>query len=256
MAVRDTAWPVGAPCWVDLTADDLEATRSFYADLLGWEFVDTGADYGHYSIAMVDRRPVAGVGRANAAFCDNAKAWTTYLAVGDVEATATAITEAGGELIVPPGDVGDAARIAVAVDAAGAVFGVYEGGRMAGTQVVGVPGAPAWYDCMTREYAAAKRFYGLVFGCGFDEPSHGDFEYATIRVGDDSTEVGGIGALPGTLDVPPHWTTYFAVTDVDHTVSQLVDLGGTVHGGPVDSPRGRLAAVADPGGAYFRVIES
>ncbi|OLT44708.1 hypothetical protein BJF85_19745 [Saccharomonospora sp. CUA-673] len=277
MAVRDTAWPVGAPCWVDLTCGDLDATRAFYTALLGWDFVDTGEDYGHYSIAMVDRRAVAAIGPTPPGMAAP-QSWTTYLATDDVDATAEAITAEGGRLVLEPGDVGEAGRMGVAADPTGAVFGIWQAGRTTGVQITNVPGALAWNECVTRDYTAAKRFYAAVFGLGFDEPSHGPFEYATIRVdgsdldssdlgggsgagvggaGSETAEVGGIGALPDdvTAQVPPHWTTYFAVTDVDAAVTHLVDLGGTVHDGPVDSPRGRLAAVADPGGGSFRLIE-
>ena len=36
MPTRDTPWPDGTPCWVDYGAADIETTKRFYADLLGW----------------------------------------------------------------------------------------------------------------------------------------------------------------------------------------------------------------------------
>ncbi|GAA1247022.1 VOC family protein [Prauserella halophila] len=261
MSFRDTPWPEGTPCWVDMMADDVAEITRFYGDLLGWEFVDTGEDYGHYSIALVDGRATAAIGPKPPGV-QAPSAWSTYLAADDADATVERITAAGGKLILPPGDVGEAARTAVAVDAAGAVFGIWQAGRTTGVQIANVPGALTWNECVTRDYPAAKRFYSDTFGHTFDEPSHGDFAYATIHVdagdGAEAAEVGGIGALPDTVpaEISPHWTTYFAVTEVDAVVTRLVELGGTVHGGPVDSPRGRFAAVADPGGAHFRVIES
>src|ERR1039457_703014 len=37
MVTRDTAWPSGTPCWVDLGVDDIAKAGTFYAGLFGWE---------------------------------------------------------------------------------------------------------------------------------------------------------------------------------------------------------------------------
>ena len=51
--------------------------------------------------------------------------WMTYLATADADATAAKIKGGGGQLVMEPMDVMDAGRMAVAVDPAGAVFGVW-----------------------------------------------------------------------------------------------------------------------------------
>ncbi|TDP92102.1 VOC family protein [Labedaea rhizosphaerae] len=35
MITRDTPWPAGTPCWVDVSVPDLEKARKFYGELLG-----------------------------------------------------------------------------------------------------------------------------------------------------------------------------------------------------------------------------
>lgn len=59
------------------------------------------------------------------------------------------------------------------------------------------------------------------------------------------------GVVPD--EVPPHWLTYFAVADVPASVDRLVALGGSVVAGPMDSPIGPFAVVADPTGATFAI---
>ena len=49
---------------------------------------------------------------------------------------------------------------------------------------------------------------------------------------------------------------YFGVEDVDAALSTVTRLGGTVLDGPMDSPFGRLATVADPQGASFQIIQA
>jgi hypothetical protein len=54
--------------------------------------------------------------------------------------------------------------------------------------------------------------------------------------------------------IPPHWSVYFAVTEVDADVKRLEALGGQLHHGPFDTSVGRMAVVADPEGAPFHLI--
>ena len=35
MATRDTAWPAGTPCWIDLAVDDIMRASNFYTSLFG-----------------------------------------------------------------------------------------------------------------------------------------------------------------------------------------------------------------------------
>src|SRR3954451_4557219 len=62
MSTRTDPWPPGTPCWVDLSVPDVAGAVAFYAAVIGWTFVDTGADYGGYHIAQMDGRAAAGVG--------------------------------------------------------------------------------------------------------------------------------------------------------------------------------------------------
>jgi len=45
---RRTTYPTGAPCWVDLYTSDVEASRRFYTELLGWTAEDPNQQFGGY----------------------------------------------------------------------------------------------------------------------------------------------------------------------------------------------------------------
>jgi uncharacterized protein len=60
------------------------------------------------------------------------------------------------------------------------------------------------------------------------------------------------GYLPA--EVPSNWQVYFAVKDTDAIVAQAVSLGATVVHSPEDTPFGRLATLADPTGAMFKIV--
>ena len=68
--------------------------------------------------------------------------------------------------------------------------------------------------------------------------------------------LGGIMQIdPSWGAMSPHWICYFAVANVDETAAKIAALGGKQFGSVDDSPFGRLAAVADPAGAMFKIIQ-
>ncbi|HVW41418.1 MAG TPA: VOC family protein [Amycolatopsis sp.] len=253
MVFRDTPWPEGTPCWVDVMVADPQRAADFYGALLGWQLEDQGEEYGHYMIASLQGRGAAAVGPKPPGM-DMPSAWTTYLAVNDADKTAARITEAGGQLAMPPGDVGESGRMAIAVDPGGAAFGIWQSKQNPGIQIANVPGAVAWNECMTHDFDGAKAFYAEVFGYRLDDISADGFRYATLNLGDNT--VGGLGAWPADVpaEVPAQWVTYFGVSDTDAAVAKVADLGGTVTRPPADSPYGRLAQVQDNQGVAFTVI--
>ncbi len=62
MVQRDTPWPAGTPCWVDLGTDDVARARVFYETLFGWDTQVGPPESGGYVMCEIDGRPVAGLG--------------------------------------------------------------------------------------------------------------------------------------------------------------------------------------------------
>jgi uncharacterized protein len=253
VVTRDTRWPAGTPCWVDVSVDDVPKAIAFYQALFGWDIELGGPEVGGYSIAHQDGHIVAAISPKMAG-PDAPTVWTTYLASDDVDATADKIKGAGGQVLAGPMDVMEEGRMAVAMDPAGAVFGLWQGERTTGLGVANEPGALVWSEHMSRDFGASQAFYQAVFGYGYQDMSSDEFKYAMVMV--DDHEVGGIGEYPeGTpAEMPAAWATYFAVTDADATAAKVTELGGHVVQPPNDTPYGRIAVVADNHGAVFSVI--
>ena len=253
MVTRDTRWPAGTPCWVDISVEDVPKAIAFYEALFGWDVQVGGPEVGGYSIARSGGRIVAGIGPKMGP-PEAPSAWTTYLATDEVDATAAKVTGAGGLLLAEPMDVMSEGRMAVATDTVGAVFGLWQGGHTPGIGLANEPGSLSWNEHLSNDFEGSKSFYQAVFGYEYDDMSSGDFSYATIKVG--GNIVGGIGSLP--LDSPrgptAGWAVYFAVADTDAAVARLVDLGGTVLQPARDSEFGRIALVADDHDAAFSLI--
>jgi predicted enzyme related to lactoylglutathione lyase len=253
MVTRDIAWPPGTPCWTDLSADDVDRARAFYAGLFGWKIPPGPAEAAGYAMATVGGRTVAGLGPQTGAPGAPA-AWLTYLAAEDADATAARILAAGGQLLAEPFDVTDLGRMAVAADPAGAAFGLWQGGAFGGIQLANEPGAMIWNEHLSRDLDGSQAFYQAVFGYSYGEVPGDGARYATLHCGGRS--VGGIGEL--TADEPAgagaHWAVYFAVADADASMSSVVRLGGRVIAPARDTPYGRLAMVSDDQGGAFSLM--
>jgi uncharacterized protein len=253
MTTRDEPWPPGTPCWVEGTVPDVQAARAFYADLFGWETVDTGPEFGGYTIARLSGRPVAGLA-PTLPDAPLPPTWTTYIAADDVAAAASRVTKAGGTISLEPTDVMEEGRVAVATDPAGAVFGLWQARNHRGAEVVNEPGTLTWNECMTRDYARAQRFYTEVFGYDLEEIGDGSFHYSVLHVC--GRPVGGLGELGATMpaEIPPYWISYFAVADAEASLTRATGLGARVRMPAQDTPYGRMGVLEGPQGEVFAVI--
>lgn len=249
MPTRDTAWPSGTPCWVDYGAPDVAAAQRFYTDLFGWTYAGGAPEYGGYLTCLAGGREAAGLGPQQ----DPADPprWTTYFATDDVDDTASRISEAGGTVVFPPMDVGPMGRMAIALDPQGHPFGLWQAGQNTGVRIFNEPGSLVWNDTAVEDPAAAREFYGAVFGFRFDEvPDSGG--YTTFSAED--RPLGGLGPhRPGT---PKGWTACFSVSSTDDAVSTVERAGGKVTMPAQDMEYGRFAVVEDPWGATFSVMQA
>lgn len=258
MPLRTSPWPAGVPCWVDLAVPDVPAAEDFYAAVLGWTFQrDTTGEYGGYSLAQVQGAAAAGIGPALQAGIP--AAWTLYLASDDADRTATAVTAAGGTMLLPPGDIGPLGRLFVAADPTGAVFGVWQHGQHIGAGWHSEVGGLIWEDLRTADPVAARAFYTAVFGYETRSVEMAGPDYRTFTPAgqDDAAPLGGIGPMFGAPEgTPPHWLVYFGVADTDAALAAAIAAGGSRPAPPHDSPFGRMGSVMDPFGAVFAVVET
>jgi predicted enzyme related to lactoylglutathione lyase len=248
-----TSYPSGTPSWVDLASPDLDASIAFYTRLFAWDaerVEDPGA--GGYTLFRLRGHDVAGAWP----IADEAQppVWTTDISVDDCDAAATRITRAGGTLLVEPQDVVDAGRTAIAADATGAVFRVWQPGRHIGARIVNEPVSLSWNELNTNDGERAAAFYAEVFGWEtelHDLPG-GDGIYRVQTL--DGRPVAGIFEMPPEWAAPAHWMAYFAVEDTDDATARAEELGGSVMARPFDTPVGRVAVLRDTHGAAFTVI--
>ncbi len=249
-----TEYKAGTPSWVDLMTTDVAAAEDFYGRLFGWEYVANPTEHGtDYVMAFRNQQSVAGMAEQGP---EQARAgvppmWNTYVSVDDLEATVAKVAGAGGSVMMPPMKVEDAGMMAVIVDPAGAVVCCWEKLGHAGAGLVNEHGSLIWNELITPDPSAISGFYSEVFGWRPEIMSMDGSDYTVMNV--DGAGVAGAMATPAE-GIPPHWGVYFAVDDCDACVATAREAGGTVLMPPMDTPVGRMAALADPQGATFSVM--
>lgn len=257
MPARDSV-PTGAPCWVDLQSSDPERAVAFYGAVLGWTAEEPNAEFGGYRNFRSRDVRVAGLMRSD----DQAPVrdvWSIYLASDDTEKTIAAAVAAGAQVIVPAMPVADMGVMGFVVDPTGAGIGVWQPGTHRGSGLVAEPGAPSWWELLTRDYGAALDFYRDAFGWRTQALGDTDeFRYTVMVEPDGDGQLAGVMDAAGWLPegVPPHWAVYFGVADTDAAAATVTELGGSVVAEPTDTPFGRLVHVTDPMGANVRLIST
>jgi hypothetical protein len=251
---RDS-YPDGVPSWVDLASPDPAASARFYGELFGWDVVPAGPpeETGGYLIFAQGGRRVAGLGPLQDP--SQPAAWTTYLNVDDADATAARASEVGGGVLLEPFDVLDAGRMALVLDAVGAVVGLWEPGRHIGAQLVNEPVSLCWNELTCRDTAAAAAFYAAVAGWEAVPMDVGDTTITVFTRG--GSAVAGMRAMTDEYpsQTPAHWMASFAVADADATAARAEELGGAVSAPPFEiQPVGRVAVLTDPYGTAFATV--
>ena len=244
-----TSYAPGTFSWVDLNTDDQEASKAFYADLLGWQYNDIPIGDGiHYSMAQVDGHDVAAISPMPPG--TDVVHWNCYVTVDDADATAARAKELGATLLAEPFDVFDSGRMAILQDPQGAVLSVWQPRSHVGAGLVNAPGALTWNDLMTHDVEGSAAFYRELFGWTIEEIPGSEGQYWSIKNGDRAN--GGI--MPAPAGGPSAWNLYFAVEDCDAAVARARELGARDVLGPMDVPNGtRFAVLRDPQNAVFSV---
>jgi predicted enzyme related to lactoylglutathione lyase len=264
-------YPPGVPCWIDTEQPDPPRARNFYRTILDWDFEDVG----DYHVGLLGGRPVAAIAAASAN--PGPVSWNTYISVADADASAEAVTDAGGTVEREPADVGAAGRVALCADPAGARFRLWQPGARAGAQAVNVPGTWNFSDLHTPDAETALRFYREVFGWEAKAIDAGAAEWATLlqvkgygkhlrETVDSDIDERQAGAPEGFADgiawmaslAPdgdlPHWHVTISVVDRAETVKTAQRLGAEIVS-ELDTRWNRSAVIVDPQGAALTVSQ-
>ena len=115
-------------------------------------------------------------------------------------------------------------------------------------------GAFGWTELMTPDPEAAINFYTTLFGWQTEAYPMQDMQYTVLKVGDEP--IGGIMPMPPEFKgMPPVWSVYVTVDDVDATARRVASQGGKIVRPPMDIPDvGRFCVLQDPQGGTICAI--
>jgi uncharacterized protein len=239
--------------WADLVTDDVAGAKKFYGQMFGWTF----EQYGNYTIAAHDERPLAGMlQRARPTDRPGQPRWFGYLSVASVSKAQRAVTDAGGKVLAPPQKFPNRGEQAVFADAEGAVFGVIKSSSGDPEDFLADPGDWIWIQLLSRDGRKAAEFYRAVGGYEIIENSTpgklsdyvlagGGYARATVRTIRTDNE-----------KARPNWLPFVRVKNVGESVALAKQLGGRALIGP--KPEifdGKAAVIADPAGAAIGIME-
>jgi uncharacterized protein len=109
-------------------------------------------------------------------------------------------------------------------------------------------GVPCWVDIGTPDTTGTARFYGELLGWEAEidpRPEAGGYGQMLLR----GSKVAGVGPQQN-AEVPPYWTVYVSVSDVDATAAKVEAAGGTVLVPRMDVfDEGSMAVFLDPNGS-------
>ncbi len=113
-----------------------------------------------------------------------------------------------------------------------------------------------WHELMTTDTQAAEAFYTRVVGLQAADSGMPGMAYTILSAA--GTRVAGVmGTPPHATGMPPNWTGYIAVPNVDSYAEKVRDAGGSILVDPQDIPEvGRFAIAQDPHGAFFALFSS
>ena len=247
--------PNGTPIWYELAAADPDAAKRFYEAVAPWTVEARPAgemDYRMITVTGADN--VGGLARFDPAQAPTAAmtpGWRVYFGVDDVDATVTAITDAGGAVHVGPFDLEGVGRMAFVADPQGNAFYVMRGATDDSSTAFGraTLGKCSWNELVTSDAVAGNAFYQAVFGWSYPRvmTMPGEMgDYTFIECG--GQELGA--TMQGQPGQPMGWHVYFRVADVEAADAAVKAAGGTVFAGPMDVPGGeRIIFGCDAAGA-------
>lgn len=117
----------GRISWLDITVDDAESLRDFYAKVVGW--IPEGLSMGEYEdfvMKMPDSgTAAAGICHARGSNTGLPAQWLIYIVVRDLAESAAACSDNGGKIVVQPRPLAGGS-FCVIEDPSGAIAALYE----------------------------------------------------------------------------------------------------------------------------------
>jgi predicted enzyme related to lactoylglutathione lyase len=160
--------PPGEFIWYELMTTDSDAAERFYASILGWNVRPSGMPGMDYRLLFAGDNGVGGLMQLGDDMLANGAqpGWKAFISVADPDATAAAVTAAGGSVLVPPTDIPNVGRFAMIQDPGGVSTFVLrsDSDQPSHSHDMQLLGHCAWNELVSSAQDAAIDFFCELFG--------------------------------------------------------------------------------------------
>ncbi|MFH1313496.1 MAG: VOC family protein [Candidatus Eisenbacteria bacterium] len=111
--------------WCELLTRDVDGSKKFYADVLGWEMEAMPMEGGSYTVVKAGGEAVGGIMTMPPQVPAQVPShWGAYVTVEDVDAVAKKAKDLGATILVPPMDIPNVGRFCTFQDPQGAALSI------------------------------------------------------------------------------------------------------------------------------------
>jgi uncharacterized protein len=249
---------LGRPVWYELMTTDTAAAEKFYKNVVGWNSAPFAESPNPYTVFKRSGDVQVGGLMKTPDGMNMPPFWSMYVAVPKLEEAVAHNKRLGGSELSGLIDVPTVGRMQMMKDPQGAAFYIIQPQpREERPEAAPEVGEASWHELMTSDADAAMKFYSEVFGWQpsdvMDMGPMGKYHMFNRPIG----MIGGMMNKPPEMaSVPPYWSIYFRVSDINAAVERIKANGGQILNGPMEVPGGDLIVNAtDPQGAMFSLHE-
>lgn len=237
--------------WFELVTPDARRAQTFYREVLGWKVQRFPVGGGTYEMVCAGDTMIGGY-RAPSRPGQPTR-WLSCVSVEDVDRTLADAEVLGARVLLPAADVPGLGRRAAFVDPFGVELVLFRNVMGDPPDLDAVPeGRWVWNELHLSEVAAGLDFYGRVLGYrhrAFGTRQGGPYTILSR----DGVDRGGVTSAR-CRETPPHWLPYVHVQDVDAAADRTRRAGGQVRMLESIPDVGRIAIIAEPGGAVLALL--
>jgi uncharacterized protein len=244
--------------WYEFMSGDVAASKAFYTKVVGWNTEDMPMPGMTYTLLRMGDTQVGGMMTLpkEAGDAGMRPGWLGYIATDDTDRAAAKVKQLGGKILMPPTDIPNVGRFAMAADPVGAAFYLFKAAQPGQRAVSNEAGQIGWHELHTSDWPKAFGFYTDMFGWlkgdSMDMGPMGTYQIFTIN----GTPSGAMFNSPAAQGAR-FWLYYFNVGDIDDAIKRVSGGGGKIMQGPMEVPGGRwIVQAADPQGAMFALLGS
>ncbi|MBT8379019.1 MAG: VOC family protein [Ignavibacteria bacterium] len=238
--------------WYDLMTDDISSVKPFYAELFGWEYIETGEPGNDYTVVLHKGNPIAGMFELRDVKAEQRYSqWISYLSVDNMKFAIEYTKQNGGSIYREPFQLPNRGTIAFVFDSQNAVTAFVKSSSGDPKDEEPVLNDWLWTELWSNDIENSVSFYNGLLNYEYKKfKTKAENFYHVLEK--ESEPRAGIVKIPYE-DVKPHWMPYIAVKDPSVIVDKVEPLGGKVLLSEEGVVGNTAAIIADPSGAVFTV---